>query len=750
MSLTVAELNARLVADTSQFTKAMNDADGKAGRFGGTMGKLGVAIGGALSVGAIVSFGKASIAAFEESEKVAAQTAAAIKSTGGAAQVTAGHVGDLANSLSMMSGVDDEVIQKGENMLLTFTNIQNKVGKGNDIFDQATKTALDMSVALGQDSAQSAMQLGKALNDPIKGVTALRRVGVQFTDAQEAQIKKMVEAGDVMGAQKMILGELSKEFGGSAEAAGKTFAGQMDRLKVVFGNFEEQVGAKVLPVLVKLGEVFLDDVVPAIEQAVVWFRDNLGPVVRQVADWFEQTLLPPLKQVANFVQANLAPVLIGLGAAVLTLVLPPFIAWAAASIAAVAPIVAVMVAVAALVGGIIYAYNHFETFRDVIDKVAQFLLNTVWPAIKQFAEYIIQEFSDLVGWVQKNWDSIQEAITHVVNVVSEIISVTLGVIQAVWHAVGDDILHYAQAIWEAIRGVVEGAINIVRGIIETVMALINGDWGKAWDGIKTILSGVWDVIKALVQGAIDGVQAILGAAMSLISAAWSAAWDGIKSLASTIWDGIKGVVSGAIDAVVGWFAALPGRLVGAAGDIFGFLRNLMTAAKDWVGGRLGDVAGFFAGLPGRLAGAFGDGFRFLRDQAGGAAHWIWEKVNDIVGFFLSIPGRIANVGRDILSKLIPDIPGSGIISSVISHIPGHAAGGQYGPGPMIVGERGPELLVPSGSGTIVPNSMLGSGGGSSISIGDIVVYAQDGNDAGQQIVDKILAFERRNGNGWRN
>jgi phage-related minor tail protein len=92
---------------------------------------------------------------------------------------------DLATAISNKTGIDDEAIQSGENLLLTFTNIRNETGKGNDVFNQATQTITDMSVALGQDMKSSAIQVGKALNDPIKGVTALQRVGVSFTAAQK-------------------------------------------------------------------------------------------------------------------------------------------------------------------------------------------------------------------------------------------------------------------------------------------------------------------------------------------------------------------------------------------------------------------------------------------------------------------------------------------------------------------------------------------------------------------------------------
>ena len=101
-------------------------------------------------------------------------------------------------------------------------------------------------VVFGQDTASSAMQLGKALNDPIKGVTALRRVGVQLTDAQADMVEKMVKAGDVMGAQKVILQELQTEFGGSAKAAGQTFAGSIAILNQSLDDMKESIGSAVV------------------------------------------------------------------------------------------------------------------------------------------------------------------------------------------------------------------------------------------------------------------------------------------------------------------------------------------------------------------------------------------------------------------------------------------------------------------------------------------------------------------------
>ncbi|MEZ5101164.1 MAG: phage tail length tape measure family protein [Thermoleophilia bacterium] len=236
------------------FGRAAKDADTFAGRLTGKVGHGLATVGKAAGVAglalgaAFAGVVKVGVDSLIEHEKASAQTAAVLKSTGGAAGVTQQQIEELADSIEKMSGLDDLAVQAGQNLLLTFTNIKNEAGAGNDVFTQTTKIMADMSVALGQDTKSSAIQLGKALNDPIKGVTALQRVGVSFTQAQRDQIKALVEAGNTMGAQKLILAELTKEFGGSAQAAGETLGGRLQILKARLEEVAEKVAARVLPI----------------------------------------------------------------------------------------------------------------------------------------------------------------------------------------------------------------------------------------------------------------------------------------------------------------------------------------------------------------------------------------------------------------------------------------------------------------------------------------------------------------------
>ena len=229
--------------DTKGLQRGLTGARGQLARFG----KIAALAAGAAALGGLVKTLQIGTEEFMEQQRVAAQTEAVLKSTGGVAKVTAGEIATLAESLMKKSGVDDEAIQSGQNMLLTFTRIRNEVGEGNNIFDQATQATLDLSVAMGKDMQSSAILVGKALNDPVKGATALSRAGIQLTESQKEQIKTFVESGRVMDAQKIILRELETQFGGSAEAAGKTLPGQLNILKQTFSNLAGELAGKFLP-----------------------------------------------------------------------------------------------------------------------------------------------------------------------------------------------------------------------------------------------------------------------------------------------------------------------------------------------------------------------------------------------------------------------------------------------------------------------------------------------------------------------
>jgi hypothetical protein len=178
------------------------------------------------------------ISAAIEQERVERQLEAVLKSTGAAAGLNSEQLTDMAASMQRATTFGDEAIIGAQNLLLTFTNI----GGAGGIFERTTGVVLDVASAMGMDLKSASVQVGKALNDPATGLSMLTRVGITFTDSQKDLIKSLQASGDVAGAQTVILQELERQFGGSAEAASETFGGSLTQLKNNFGDLMESVG----------------------------------------------------------------------------------------------------------------------------------------------------------------------------------------------------------------------------------------------------------------------------------------------------------------------------------------------------------------------------------------------------------------------------------------------------------------------------------------------------------------------------
>lgn len=321
-----------------------------------------VAAGVAIAAGAIGY--KLATAAYD-AQKVMAQTEAIIKATGGAAGVTAKQVSDLSSKLSMQIGVDDELIQSSANLLLTFKQVQNQVGANNNIFDQAVILAQDLGNVFGSSQA-AAMQLGKALSDPEKGITALRRAGINFTDAQKEQIKTLVQSGDVLGAQKLILAEVESQVGGTAAATATGF----DIMRVAIENVSERFGALLLPYIEKFATFVTNKVVPYLNNlADVLGEQGVGAAIKLLADDF-------VNMTTNM--GTFGNILLGLTTA--------FIAFKGVAIAAAIsqnlfnvallnnPIGRVVAILIVLGAAVVAAYLKFEGFRKVVNAVINFII----------------------------------------------------------------------------------------------------------------------------------------------------------------------------------------------------------------------------------------------------------------------------------------------------------------------------------------------------------------------------------------
>lgn len=123
---------------------------------------------------------------------------------------------NFADAQERSTGADTVVATQAK--LMTFKELAKTADVVGGSFDRATMAAIDMAAAGFGSAEQNAVQLGKALNDPIKGINSLTRSGITFTLKEKEKIAALVQSGNILKAQGIILKAIETQVGGTAEA----------------------------------------------------------------------------------------------------------------------------------------------------------------------------------------------------------------------------------------------------------------------------------------------------------------------------------------------------------------------------------------------------------------------------------------------------------------------------------------------------------------------------------------------------
>lgn len=469
----------------------MRSASSSMERFGGVGKKIfaGFAA-GAAALGGIELF-KGMIESAREGAMVDRITEAHLKSTGEAAGVTAKQVTDLGMAISNKTGIDHLAIQSGENLLLTFTGVKNAAGKGNDIFNQATQAITDMTAGMNNGTVTndgmkaSAVQLGKALNDPIKGITSLTRVGVAFTEDQKKQIKALVDSGDKMGAQKIILKELKTEFGGTAAAS----ADSLSKLKNQFHNIGEQIGATFLPIIEKVAGFLGTTLIPVISKffdnvahgdgafasfrngvsgVIDFIRGSVLPLFQRLGAWFMTTGWPAIKRFASAFWQDLQPALHQIADSFNTQLRP---------------------ALESAIGKFREAWPTIKRVLTILGEVAGFILAKVIPVLIRF-------YAMYLANVIRVLSSVVLAVIKVIGVVIDIV----GALGKAGAAFGRFVKTAAGVPGRVLSALGDMARTLYQKGLDFIQGFINGIVDKA----KELPGVIKDKVIGLAQSAIHG------------------------------------------------------------------------------------------------------------------------------------------------------------------------------------------------------------------------------------------------------
>lgn len=264
--------------------KGVKDAGKAISDFGGTLKKIAGLVAAAFAIDKIKDFAMGAIEA-AEGVQVANNRLGAIAESmnlfGAETEAVTQRMIEFAEANELSLATDAELIKATQAKLLTFKELAKSADETGGAFDRATLAAIDLAAAGFGEATSNATQLGKALQDPIKGISALTRVGVTFTAEQKNLIEQMVASNDVLGAQDLILSAIEEQVGGTAEAT----ATASERMNLAFGNVNEAIGEALLPTFEDLTEILIpliEDITPELQK----FFEDIAPLVGDAVEAF--------------------------------------------------------------------------------------------------------------------------------------------------------------------------------------------------------------------------------------------------------------------------------------------------------------------------------------------------------------------------------------------------------------------------------------------------------------------------------
>lgn len=533
-----------------------------------------ILVGLTVATGAAVAFGVSSVKSFMESEKSQAALVNTLKSTNNASGQTLKGMNKLAAQLQSTTGFTDEFVGSAQNMLLTFT----KVGK--EVFPEATRATLDMARQFGGDAQQNAIRLGKALQDPIAGVGALSKIGVQFSAVQQEQIQNFMKAGDIMSAQKVILGEIATQTKGAAEAYGKTFAGQIDILKASFDDLKEGLGQLMVSGLKPLTAMF-SKWVKSVNDAGGFLEYFRGIIKRNKN---------MLELLAGVIIGALVPAIAAMVfqfAQFLVAISP----WSAAGAGVVIILRKLGVNLEDAANAAVWLVDRFTILKDwlislkepVVLLVEQ--LKELWSWFTDL-DPAIQALIFPIGFLVANFGMVKQAVMDLVNV---FMTWFWPSIKAVATTLVQNLLPALQQIWTSVIKLLSALSPALVQILKLVAMII---------GVSLVAS-LWIAINAL-NVIIKAFSIVIGIIANVIG--WVANlinWFGSFSIAvarsvqvAVSWLGkLPGNVADVVGRIVGWFKTLPSKIGGAVSGVTDALTAPFKAAFNAIAKFWNDTVG---------------------------------------------------------------------------------------------------------------------------------------------------------------
>lgn len=472
------------------------------------------------------------VQAAEENEVAVNRLRQVFKSMGEANEKAALQSEAYASKLEMQIGVEDEAIMAVQAKIATFKTVSNEAARMAGMFDRATKASFDMAATGFGEADQNAVQLGKALEDPIKGITALRRSGITFTESEKAKIKVLTESGQKLKAQDMIMRAIEKQVGGVAE---KTVTATQ-KAKVAWSEVTENIGKTLMPTIALLGSKFVTDVVPKVQA----FIEQHPELIKYAAAAGVGLIgLGATAKILAFGINGAISVFNGLSTAV------KFLGNTFSFVGRLFINNPVLLIIAAVAVSAFLIYKHWAQikafFTRLWDNVTA-TFNRAWNWIKGlFLNYapaglIIQHWDKIAGWFSGLWEKVKTIFKTAWNGIKFLFFnyTPHGLVIKHW----DKIKAWFSSLWQSVKAIFKVTWEGIKSLFlnYTPQGLVI----KHWDKIVAWFSDLWKRVTAIFTGFIKWLFG-LGTTF----------WNAGKNIIESIWKGIKSVVHKPVEAIKG-------------------------------------------------------------------------------------------------------------------------------------------------------------------------------------------------------
>ena len=389
----------------------------------------------------------------------------------------------------------------------------------NSMLNELGKSSTKVGQALKEETGKSFQELvaeGKSVGDVLQIVKDhADKSGVAFNElwgSAEAGKAGLTLLSDGAESFNAMAKDMTASTGATGEAMEKLDT-PSQKAKVAINELKNAgitLGQTALSALAPL----IDKVSQSVEKLTTWFS-NLSPGVQQI-----------ILVVLAFITA-LGPVLIVIGKIISSVGTIMTIAPAIVSVISVIkgavtalnavlmanPIILIITLIVALVGALVYAYNHCETFRNIVNSVFEKVKEVVGGVVDALVTFFTET-------IPTAFQSLKDKISPILETIKTVF----------------------ETIWNGIVTVVSTCINTVKTVITTVINVIKTVITTVWNAIKTVTTTVWNAIKTVIINPIKSAWETVKSVIDKIKNTITTVWNAIKTVTTTVWNAIKLVI----------------------------------------------------------------------------------------------------------------------------------------------------------------------------------------------------------------